>query len=159
MRLRTIRRAAVTIAGALTWLEVTALLERRHEELIDRLDELTADRDALAELLADARSQPATPPTATTAPARELYVGLVWAPNGTVVKVDPTGARSALKAPAAKWAALANVARRTTGMDVDGIEARLLAESPGVKEVRFLPPARLENACRRLLNLLAETPA
>ena len=166
MRVRTIllAGAAVLAAGqhALT-------AQRRHEELLDRLDELLTQRPELdLHHVFDVAAPITDAPTADVTPA-DSDPGNVTPPPPIAVVYGPTTRRVARILPdggtashgdaRTQWPIVADIARQVKGINVDDLERRMLAKGPtGVTDVRFLPPAQLEQAVVRLLDLITSTP-
>lgn len=162
--LRTIAGAA----GAAFGLAQLSVLYERHRELVDLLEEI-ADKAGILLALEDLEQEqeqvgdgrcvmPGNNIPANDTSASPIAAVIYGPGTGKVAIIHADGGRTIRSAPAGKWDAVASIARHVDGIDVDAIEAQLLADHRGVKEIRFLKGQVLNRATTRLLDQLTKTP-
>lgn len=147
-------RTLAGAAGLLAIGHISITLGERHEQLVDLLAEI-----------ADSVGRPPLPDVDDAPPAAAPVAGataaLLYGPGTSkLVEIHAAGGRTIHSSPAAKWAAVCRAAALVRDTDLDGpaevarIEAQLLADHRNVREVRYLPPNKLNRATTRLLDRL-----
>lgn len=155
---RALTGAALTIAGV----QLLLVAQRRHEELLDHLEQLRVTLTATSApgpVEEQRRPEPPPGPPADSAPASGPgeWRALVYAPRSRKLAVIAANGSKVVHPPnrqAAQWAALTNVARLAR-INVDEIETNLLARRSGVKAVGYLPSGEFRAAFLSLLEQIA----